>query len=276
MELIFNELTCHPYAKDFTDCYSRVEQFVKTYKASERHGFQRVRFHSAFDQILLEDSYTLNDFVRDRRATMLAITMLSIYRYPFIDDNTKEEEQYIQNDFSILKNGSKLRVHGLAAAFLYQTIGIGFCSETFWEVLLFSLRVEGDEEKNVGVLSASKPAHFEEKTFLEWKEQTTEIQLIACDTPVASKPISLRDDHGKDVLQRFAERLRHSPYVVAIVNSLPYNSSEKKFIRSVRPHGLVEIVLTSTDKGFGLIVKTTGRNLRETTAIAEILAERYS
>ncbi|MDR0755347.1 MAG: hypothetical protein LBE99_00300 [Puniceicoccales bacterium] len=218
----------------------------------------------------------MNDFLRDSRAKTLAIIMLSIYRYPFIDDDTQEEARYIQNNFYILKEGSKLRVHGLAAAYLYRTIGIGFCSEPFWSALLFSLQIEGDEEGNVKILSASKPEHFEEKAFLEWKEQATEIQLIECNVPVTSKRISLRDDHGKDVLQKFAERLVHSPYVVKIVNSSPYNPYENKFIRSVKSGGLVEIVLTDTDKGLGLVVQTTGRNLRETKAIAEILAERYS
>jgi hypothetical protein len=276
MELVFNELTCRPYAKDFTSCYSRIKQFVETYKASEPHGFKRVRFQPALDQIFLEDSYTLNDFLRDSRAKTFAIIMLSIYRYPFIDNDTKEEDQYIQNDFSILKEGNKLHVHGLAAAYLYRTMGIGFCSEAFWDALLFSLQMEGDEEKCVKILSVSKPEHFGEKIFLEWKAQAIGVQLIACDTPITDKRISLRDDHGKDVLQKFAERLVHSPYVVEIVNSLPYNPNENKFIRSVRFDGLVEIVLTDTDKGLGLVVKTTGRNLRETEAIAKILAERYS
>jgi hypothetical protein len=276
MELIFNELTCQPYAKDFTDCYSRVEQFVKTYRASECHGFSRIRFQLAFDQIFLEDGYTLNDFVQDPRVRTFATIMFSIYRHPFIDDATKEEDQYIQNDFSILKEGNKLRVHGLAAAYLYQTIGIGFCSEPFWEMLLFSLQIEGSEEGCAEILAVSMPQHFENNVFLKWKEQNAEIRLIECEIPVASKRISLRNDHGKDVLQKFAERLVYSPYVVEILNSLPYNQHENKFIRNVKPGGLVEIVLTNTDEGFGLVVKTTGRNHRETEAIAKILDDCYS
>jgi hypothetical protein len=274
MELAFNELTCQPYAKDFTGCYSRVEQFVKTYKASEPHGFRRVRFQPAFDRIFLKDSYTLGDFVKDPHVRTLAAILFNIYRHPFIDDGSEEEGRYIQNDFSILKDGNKLRAHGMAAAYLYGTIGIGFCPETFWEALQFSLQIEGDEEKCVRVLSVSKPEHFEEETFLEWKAQNVETQLMTCDIP--DKRISLRNDHGKDALQKFAERLIHSPYVVGIINSLPYNPHESKFIRNVTSDGIVEIVLTNTDDGLGLVVKTTGRNLRETEAIAKILDERYS
>ena len=54
---------------------------------------------------------------------------------------------------------------------------------------------------------------------------------------------------------------------------LPYNPYERKFIKRVRENGLIEIVLPWTDKGYGMVVKTTGRNLRETKRIAEIIEE---
>lgn len=276
MELVFNELTCQPYANDFTACYSRIAQFVKTYKASEAHGFRRVRFQPAFDQILLKDDFSLSDFVNDPRTRTLAAIMLSLYRYPFIDDDTEEENRYIQNSFSLLKDGNRIPVHGLAAAYLYQTAGIGFCSEPFWEALQFELHIEGREQGCVKILSASRPEHFEERVFLEWKNQSAEIRLIECDIPVTDKRISLRDDHGRNVLQKFAERLILSPYVVEVVNSLPYNPHETGFIRKVKPDGLIEIVLTGTDKGLGLVIKTTGRNYRETEKIAQILRDENS
>ena len=36
-----------------------------------------------------------------------------------------------------------------------------------------------------------------------------------------------------------------------------------------------DIVLPWTDKGYGVVVKTTGRTLRETERIGEIIEERY-
>ena len=42
------------------------------------------------------------------------------------------------------------------------------------------------------------------------------------------------------------------------------------------PNGLIEIVLPHTDKGLGLIVQTTGRNIRETEKIAEIIKNRFN
>ena len=48
------------------------------------------------------------------------------------------------------------------------------------------------------------------------------------------------------------------------------------FIRTVKDNGLIEIVLTNTDKGLGLVLQSTGRNMQETQEIAKILEEQYS
>ena len=42
-----------------------------------------------------------------------------------------------------------------------------------------------------------------------------------------------------------------------------------------RTNRLIEIVLPWTDEGYGIVVKTTGRNIRETRKIDEIINERY-
>lgn len=273
MELVFNELTCLPYADDNTDCYTRVKRFVETYKESETHGFKRIRFqHASFDQIFLMEGYTLTDFFKDHPNNKFAQILFSIKRYPFIDDDSEEEKRYIQNHFFILKNEEKVRVYGLAAAYLYDTIGIGFRSET----ILFPLQIEGMEQGCTNILSVSCPEHFTEQAFLNWKEQSGDIQLVESSISASEKSISLRNDHGKEVLQRFAERLCCSPYVIKIVNSLPYNPDETKFIRKITAIGLIEIVLTNTDKGLGLVVKSTGRNHKETEAIAKVLKEEFN
>jgi hypothetical protein len=215
------------------------------------------------------------EFCTDARARTLANIMLNIYRYPFIDDDSEEANRYIQNRFFIVRDGKRLPVHGLAAAYLYQTAGIGFYSDTYRDTILFSIEIEGDEKGYANIISVSKPEHFEEQVFIDWKEHRTEIRLVECNIPVENKAISLRDDHGKDVLLNFAKRLVRSPYVVAIVNSLPYNHAETKFIRKIKPDGTIEIVLIKTDEGLGLVVKTTGRNYKETKAIADILQAEY-
>lgn len=56
---------------------------------------------------------------------------------------------------------------------------------------------------------------------------------------------------------------------------MPFNPKEKNFIKQCYPNGQIEVVLTETDNGLGLIIQTTGRNLRETKLIAQKLYEKY-
>lgn len=90
-----------------------------------------------------------------------------------------------------------------------------------------------------------------------------------------NKKINLRDDHGIDILKHWAKRLVNNPYVEKIVNSLPFNPRTTNPIKKVHDNGLVELVLTKTDAGYGMVVMTTGTNKKETEEIAGILLSRY-
>ena len=56
---------------------------------------------------------------------------------------------------------------------------------------------------------------------------------------------------------------------------MPFNSHTSRFIRIVYKIGLVELVLHLEDKGLGMVIKTTGRNYRETEEIAKILKKEF-
>lgn len=73
----------------------------------------------------------------------------------------------------------------------------------------------------------------------------------------------------------FSKRLIRCPYVVGVINSLPFNSHERRFIKKIREDGLLEIVLPWTDEGYGVVVKTTGRTIKETEKIGRIITEEY-
>jgi hypothetical protein len=73
------------------------------------------------------------------------------------------------------------------------------------------------------------------------------------------KNLAIRDDHGKNILTSFANKILKSPYVIEILNSLPFNPYQKEFIRKIKANGIIEIVLIETDEGLGLVLKTTGR-----------------
>lgn len=276
MELIFNEQSTIPCAKDQAEAYDVVMQFVKTYKEAEKHDFKRIRYEKAFDCINIAPDFTLNDFCCNTKFRTIGGLLLGLAKHPFVDNDSPEEARFIENNFFIKRNNCEIQVEGLGIAYLYNSIGISFCFDPFWNQIKHRLYVKGKETGEYDVVAISHPTHCNTTDFINHKDLWKPIELIESQLIPESKPISLRDDHGKDKLQAFAQKLCQSPYVIEIVNSLPYNPHETQFIRSVKDNGLIEIVLTDTDKGLGLVLQSTGRNKRETEKIANILKENYS
>lgn len=139
--------------------------------------------------------------------------------------------------------------------------------------------IDKDSIDNVDLVSLSAMGVlFNERSRLQFaKKETAILSLIPQDdTNPESKAINLRDDHGKDVLLAFGKKIRRSPYVTKIINSLPFNSKQINPIRRTFENGIVEFVLTWTHKGFGMCIQTTGRNLAETNSIALHLKNQFS
>jgi putative CRISPR-associated protein (TIGR02619 family) len=140
---------------------------------------------------------------------------------------------------------------------------------------LIDQEIEGDDYlvslSAMGVL-------FNERCRLQFaKQEQTILALVPKDdTNPNRKSISLRDDHGKDVLQKFAEKLRYSPYVKTIINSLPFNPKMIQPIRKTYPDGKIEFVMYWTDPGYGLCIQTTGRTIAETNTIAVHLQKEFT
>lgn len=110
----------------------------------------------------------------------------------------------------------------------------------------------------------------------EWLEAFSPVNLITTATKPSDKQINLRDDHGKDILLKFSKQICNSPYVIKVINSMPFNNKLDRFIRRTYSDGKIELVLNWTDLGYGIIIQTTGRNKRETDEIGEILKAIYS
>jgi hypothetical protein len=276
-QLFFNDLSISPLAKDFSDAWLRIQKFIITYKSRPEDIFEnRICSECYLGSIQLAPDLNLQDFCNNPKGRTLGSLLLGLTKHPYIDAGSIQEDNYLESDFSILKNSNAVPAFGLAAAYLHDSIGIGFSSEPFWDNVLFTLIENNNESINsLFVLSVSCPMHYQSEAFLQWYDNHTEIKLIESDFSPDEKNIHLRSDHGFDVLHAFSKKLIRSPYVIAIVNSLPFNPRETEFIKSSGKDGLVELVLTTTDQGFGLVVKTTGRNLRETNLIASILRGEF-
>ncbi len=163
---------------------------------------------------------------------------------------------------------------GLALSCLMDSLCVGLASGRIWEKAFINLiRRENDSCIHTTARYLSKTENL--SSHGEWIGSLEKIELDKCDLSPEDKLINLSDDHGKDKLMFLARKLTRSPYVKSVPKSLPYDQSGRKFIRKVYPDGHIALTLLRYDAGYSLMVETTGKNLRETKNIADILKEKF-
>lgn len=192
--------------------------------------------------------------------------LLSFFRSPFETRQVEERQDYYLSHYWEYQGKT---CFGLALAFIMDSMSVSVC-DPFWGQPILYIEMDGNP--------LSVRNLFDEATFhyhLEWIDSMQPLELVICSEKPEDKRCKLRDDHGKDVLQTFCKRLLKSEYVCEIVNSLPFNAENRRFIHKIYNNGMIEVVLPWTDKGYGIVIKTTGRNYRETEAIAKLLKEEY-
>jgi hypothetical protein len=281
MKLFFNELSLNPIAENRYSAIDRMDIFAKTVSEARKKGFRNIQCDYFTNQIELSQNYTLHHWLNDSDVRReLREFLYGVIIPPYIYDNDKEIlEAFVESNitFEDIENHiPKSRCIGLASAFLYDLPSISLISNPIWSKIKLHIEVEKQGNlSNQTVFNISSKESFLDNELATYIEAISNLILETTQIISSKKSISLRNDHGKDVLQRFAERLVCSPYVISVVNSLPYNPHETKFIHKVNANGLVEIVLRGTDAGLGLAVQTTGRNMRETQEIATMLEKEF-
>ena len=282
MEMMYNELSATPLSNNKHLANQKVAKLIDCYKAARLHGFKKIRFPKQFQDIEIAGGYSLLHWLNETNQRNLKDLILGEKTYPFInEEDTWAEDEYLKHHFyfeDATYQIVKTECQGLSAAHIYDTLSVGFSEAPPWRkntIFITKVNEETPAAESVGVnnvFSADCFKHQETSAFLE---KISKVVLIESPLPPSKKQIRLRDDHGTDVLRAFARRIISSPHVNGIVNSLPWNNKTTNFIRRVYPNGLIEAVLHWTDKGLGMVIQTTGRNLRETEKIAGLLEKEY-
>ena len=260
MELYFNELSLD---SSLPVEYAYIINLKEVYRRSKLEGLSVCRF-SVSDRNAIIEYLQSNPRLQNIRSIMnfAYAFFVSPYEKPFSD---LEETQYMENSWSYQENPCG----GLAWACIYDTLSLSIASENWLSSKITILH----NSEQASIHHVSMGNHFDDHH--DWLEAKKEVSLATCPIAVTDKSILLRDDHGKNILHALAIKIVRSPYVIGVVNSLPFNPHYKRFIKTAKPNGIVEIVLIWTDTGIGLVVQTTGRNLRETQKIAEHLEEEF-
>lgn len=190
----------------------------------------------------------------------------SFFKSPYESESVeKNQDEYFKHDWTY--EGENCI--GFALAHLLNSASLSIYS-TDWNTP--SIHILKDKD-SINIRNICTKDHVD--IHIPQMQGDSEIELLQCHLQPPDKKIHLRDDHGKDVLFNFSKRLVYCPYLIEVVNSLPYNSHNRKFIKRVCENGLIEIVLPWTDAGYGIVIRTTGRSIRETEKIAKIIEEEF-
>lgn len=282
MEMMYNELSATSLSNNKHLANQKVAKLIDCYKTARMHGFKKIRFSKQFQDIEIADGYSLLHWLNETSQRNLKDLILGAKTYPFInEEDTWAEDEYLKHHFYFEDAAyqiAKTECQGLSAAHIYDTLSVGFSEAPPWirnTIFITKINEETQTTESVGVNNVFSADCFKQQEISAFLEKIRDVKLIVSSLQPGGKRIHLRDDHGTDVLRAFAKRIINSPHVNRIVNSLPWNNKTTNFIRRVYPDGLIEVVLHWTDEGLGMVIQTTGRNLRETGKIARLLEEEY-
>lgn len=253
MEAFFNELSL--YDEDLIS-YEEISTLLSLFKPLRNEGITGCRIsEDAFHKIIDNDN--------NKNHISL---MYSFFRKPFESDAVDQKsDEYLSHSWTC----NNTECFGIALAYLMDTATISI-NRNAWKNNVLDFTIDG----TAGIVH-----NYYDENSIElnhsWIESLKKIELVSTNIVPSDKKISLRDDHGKDILMKFAKKLVNNEYVVSIINSLPFNSNIHEFVKKISSNGQIELVLRWEDEGYGLVVQTTGRNLRETKAIADILREKF-
>lgn len=253
--MFFNELSIEE--KESIDGET-VLAFAQIYQALRKYDITTCRIDS-------KDNHKLHQMIQ-MGSNFLNIRNFSFFRSPYESEMVEiKQNLYLEHEWSY--HGKPCIGFPLAIILNSATLSI---YEKTWNEPFIHIMKDGDIDIARNICTKQ---HID--IHIPQIQSDQEPELIECNLRAEDKEIVLRDDHGIDDLTNFSKRLIRCPYVIKVVNSLPFNSHERKFIRRIRENGLIEIVLPWTDKGYGIVVKTTGRTFRETERIGEIIEEKY-
>lgn len=281
MNLIFNEISFQPHIDSEFTLKTQFLKLLKIFELAKKdYGFKHMIFPSNISELKVTTSQTFYEWAYAIAHQGDKNKILSVVKKPFTNEVLSERVSdlskfyYINNEIGV----PETYCSGLATSYVLESLCSSILSNSIWDKnkIEFHKIINDDfETESVAVVNVSKEDHFATNDIQKFLEYLVDIKLDTTEAEPNSKPIVLRDDHGKDKLMTFSKRLVNSKYVVSVINSLPFNPKKINLIKDIYPDGKIELVLYWEDMGIGLIIQTTGKNYRETKAIADILKKEF-
>lgn len=274
MEACFNDISVLPVVESNANIL--LKQYAYVIKSVYVKGYHKIRYNHELSSICLYDNISVRELCKKNIHEPAYQLLLSTFTQPGIDEKNEEIiTKYVNTCFDLPTDNYGNKANCFAYAYASNTICVGFASCNIWEQCMHKMGVVANEQKaEIEWPCISCIEHLSSSHFLTWQEQYTPLILLDSQIDPADKKVHITDDHGKNVLISYGEKLRHNRYINEIY-SASYKPHTNQFIHEINPNGEVTIVLTNTPQHLSLTLKTTGRNLRETTEIAQIIKRLY-
>lgn len=295
--VFFNELSVLPLCTNLNEARTRLGNYANlllTLKANIPNIEVRYQY-SLFHTEILDGSYIGNvclTLVKEARKNSQSDDvnrfqyLLMSQHDPYIKEELDDCKQinYILTEASLKKNDNQLiRAEGFKAAYFCNSICVGLYSEPYWENHIHTIVINNEFETfNIDAVCISREEHFATREYTEWVDRNVDIELIESTKPIKKKLGQHRNaigkHHGKELLYAHALKLIESPYVEEIITSAEYGQpSEKDYIAGFGDeNGVIRIMLVWEEPKVSMLIKTTGRNIKETNAIADILRNQFA
>lgn len=282
----FNELSMQPLCASERSAEQRVRNFLVMLREVRKHThITKVRHAGDMTTIQLTPTVTLQDYLNTHTKQPDVMALLGLFTQPQVDmDDDISLQSYFDSSAEVkLGNDYVAPADGFNAAYCQNTFCVGFESCATWQNDFFDLSVTSNgKRKEVSwacissplVYSTEKEHAHRKPAFDSWLQERN-VELVESILQPEQKPSDVEGDHGQRELKDHAKMLNRHPYVEGAVTSLSFKPHSREYILKVYDDGFIDIVLCWEDAGYSMRVKTTGRNLAETRAIAKILREKY-
>ena len=270
----FNELSFLDKKEANEDVFQLFSDYVKTIKALKAKGFSGIRYELGIASLSMDGVRNVFELEKTSRGKDLFLFILSTARNPYISPGTQVKD--IKNeDFEVLVKEEWCVGQGFTAAYLLDTIVVSLCTDSKWNAASYVIR-RSDEAEQGCVLNVTTPEAIETDAINQFITERRPLELKTCQVQPVYKSCKLRDDHGKDKLMLLWNKLRNCEYIISAINSLEFKPSGRTFVETCFDNGIIHIRMVNSDAGYGMVIQTTGRTMRETEAIGEIIMQKYS
>ncbi len=283
MELVFNEVSFLPFTNNEVELKQKFINMLKVYdKTKEGYGYKHLIFPSTIgetkvtsDKTFVQWAYAITH--QGDKNKILSVPFVRPFASDVLEEKVKELHKYYYSNEDAEINDEYCI--GLPTAYLKEKVAISLATHKCWETseIVFKEIINDDlETKDISVYNISNEAHLSVDGIKEILMYSGKLDLKKRSKIPNDDDITLSGDHhGNKELKSFAKKLFKNDYVESVINNIDFSPKAINFIKNIYPDGKIELVLHWESAGYGMVIQTTGRNYRETEAIAKILKEEY-